>query len=69
VTRVTRATKVTFSLLAKGMIVVHHRFMNHFDDVDLGTRLLPGVDLTLWLQIIAGVLLLLVIGGIALTLV
>jgi hypothetical protein len=43
--------------------------MNHSDDVNLGTRLLPGVDLTLWLQIIAGVLLLLVLGGLALALV
>jgi hypothetical protein len=63
------ATKVTFSLLVKGKDLVHHGFMNHFDDVDLGTRLLPGVDLTLWLQLAAGVLLLLVIGGLALALV
>jgi hypothetical protein len=63
------ATKVTFSLLAKGKVVVHHGVMDHFDDVDLGTRLLPGVDLTLWLQIIVAVLSLLVMGGIALALV
>jgi hypothetical protein len=63
------ATKVTFSLLVKGKVVVQHGAMDHFDDVDLGTRLLPGVDLTLWLQIIAGVVFLLVMGGIALALV
>jgi hypothetical protein len=40
--------------------------MNHNDDFDLGTRLLPGVDLTLWLQLAVMVLLGLVVGGIAL---
>ncbi|HVW80822.1 MAG TPA: hypothetical protein VHB69_07795 [Mycobacteriales bacterium] len=42
--------------------------MNHFDDVDLGTRVLPGVDLTLWLEILLGVLLVLIAGGVALAL-
>ncbi len=62
------ATNVTFSLLAKGKVLVHHGDMNHFDDVDLGTRLLPAVDLTLWLQIIVGVLFVLVVAGLALAL-
>jgi hypothetical protein len=26
--------------------------MHNFDDAELGTRLLPGVDLTLWLQLV-----------------
>jgi hypothetical protein len=68
VTPVTKATKVTFSLIAKGKTVMHYGFMNQYDDVELGTRLLPGVDLALWLQIIVTVLFVLAVGGLALAL-
>ncbi|HEX3708217.1 MAG TPA: hypothetical protein VHV76_16450 [Mycobacteriales bacterium] len=40
--------------------------MNNYDDADLGARLLPAVDLSLWLQIIAAVLLVLAVAGLAL---
>jgi hypothetical protein len=45
---------------------VHHGCMNQVDEVELATRLLPGVDLTLWMQIIAAVLFVLVVAGVAL---
>lgn len=67
-TRVTRATKVTFSLLVKGKPVRHDGVMNHYDDLELGTRVLPGVDLALWIQIIASVLVVLAVAGLALAL-
>jgi hypothetical protein len=40
--------------------------MNQIDEIELGTRLLPGVDLTLWVQLIATVVFMLVAAGIAL---
>lgn len=52
-------------LLAKGKVLVHHGAMNHFDDVELGTKLLPGVDLTLWVQLVMAVLLVVLIVGVA----
>jgi hypothetical protein len=42
--------------------------MNQFDDLEVGTRLLPGVDLTLWLQLIVTVLFVLAAAGAALAL-
>ncbi|HVY08990.1 MAG TPA: hypothetical protein VHB18_02450 [Mycobacteriales bacterium] len=30
--------------------------MHNFDDAEFGTRLFPGVDLTLWLQLVLLVL-------------
>ena len=42
--------------------------MNHYDDLELGTRVLPGVDLALWIQIIAAVLVVLAVAGLALAL-
>jgi hypothetical protein len=60
--------KVTVLLLVKGKVVMHHGVMNHYDDVDLGTKLLPAVDLTLWLQIIVVVLFVLAVAGLALAL-
>jgi hypothetical protein len=39
--------------------------MNNFDDIDWGTRVLPGVDLTLWLRLFVALLLVVVAGGIA----
>jgi hypothetical protein len=38
--------------------------MNH--DYEMGGRILPGVDLTLWLRIVSVLLLAVVIGGITL---
>jgi hypothetical protein len=40
--------------------------MSKLDDPELGMRILPGVDLTLWFGIIVAVLAALVIGGVAL---
>jgi hypothetical protein len=45
---------------------MHHGFMENYDDTELGMRLLPGVDLTLWLRLVMMLLLALVVGGIAL---
>jgi hypothetical protein len=55
-------------LLAKGKLVVHHGVMNHFDDAELGRKLLPGVDLTLWMQLVLAVLLVVAIAGVSLAL-
>jgi hypothetical protein len=40
--------------------------MNQINDCNSGATVLPGVDLALWLRIVATVLLLLIAGGIAL---
>lgn len=40
--------------------------MNHHDDLELGTKLLPAVDLTLWVQIVCAVVLVMLVGGFAL---
>jgi hypothetical protein len=39
-------------LLAKAFTVPHHGFMNECKDAELGMRLLPGVDLALWLRLV-----------------
>lgn len=38
--------------------------MNNFDDADWGTRVLPGVDLSLWLRIVVALLFVVIAGGI-----
>jgi hypothetical protein len=40
--------------------------MNDYNDVKMGERILPGVDLTLWLRLIVALLLAVAVGGIAL---
>ena len=47
---------------------MHHEVMNHYDDAEPGTRLLPGVDLTLWLQIVVAVLFVIAAAGLVLAL-
>jgi hypothetical protein len=49
--------QITLMLLAKGKPLPHDGFMDEHNDVDLGARLLPGVDLALWLRLVALVLL------------
>jgi hypothetical protein len=43
--------------------------MNSIDDLELGAKVLPGVDLALWIQIVFAALFVLVAGGVALALV
>jgi hypothetical protein len=43
--------------------------MNEIDDVELGTKLLPGVDLTLWMQIIVTVLFVILAAAVVLVVV
>lgn len=50
------STNVTLLLLAKGKPALHHGFMDEYNDIELGMRILPGVDLTLWLRIVGMVL-------------
>jgi len=38
--------------------------MNKYDDTELGMRILPGVDLTLWLRIVVALLITLAVAGI-----
>jgi hypothetical protein len=57
VTQITSTTNVTLLLLAKGNLALHHGDMNEYKDMELGTRILPGVDLALWLRIIGFVIL------------
>jgi hypothetical protein len=40
-------------LLAKENLVRQHEVMDEYNEPELGTRLLPGVDLALWLRIFA----------------
>lgn len=40
--------------------------MNDYDHMELGTRILPGVDLALWLRIVAFVILAALAVGITL---
>ena len=42
--------------------------MHNFDDTEVGARLLPGVDLTLWLQLILIVLAVVAAGAVVLAL-
>ncbi len=42
--------------------------MDDYNDIELGERILPGVDLALWLRIIVAVLLAVVVGGLTLAL-
>jgi hypothetical protein len=39
--------------------------MNHRDNSELGARVLPGVDLTLWVQLVLAALLLVAAGSLA----
>jgi hypothetical protein len=48
---------------------MHHRCMDEYNDIELGLRILPGVDLTLWLRIVVLVVLAAVAAGIALVVV
>lgn len=56
---------LTLPLLAKGNRVRHHGPMNVRHDADLAARILPGVDLTLWLQLVVTLLVVAVLGGVA----
>jgi hypothetical protein len=69
VAHITGTTNVTLLLLANENVVRHHEVMNERSDLDLGTRILPGVDLTLWLRILAVLVLAAIAAGIAITLV
>lgn len=55
---------VTLLLLAKGNAVLHHGSMDDFDNIELGTRILPGVDLALWLRIVGMLLMAVIVAGI-----
>jgi hypothetical protein len=44
--------KVILSLLVKGKSVPHHEVMDEYEDIETTVRILPGVDITLWLRII-----------------
>ena len=41
---------------------MHHEVMNHNDDIELG-KVLPGVDLTLWVQLVIGAILAIALGA------
>lgn len=53
-------------LLAKGNPYRHHWYMDEYNEIEFGMRILPGVDLVLWLRIIGFLILAAVGGGIAL---
>lgn len=46
--------------------MLHHEYMDEYDDIELGTRILPGVDLTLWLRIIVMLVVVAATAGITL---
>lgn len=40
--------------------------MDNSDDLDFGVRILPGIDLTLWLRLVVLLVVLAAVGGITL---
>jgi hypothetical protein len=62
VTHVTCAIKVTLFVANKQQFVGHDGFMQHIDDIATG-KAFPGVDLTLWVQILVGAILVIAAGA------
>ena len=48
---------------SKGKIRVHHGDMNERNDVEIGERVLPGVDLALWLRLVVALLVAVAVAG------
>jgi hypothetical protein len=63
VAKITRRSNVTFLLLRKEVAPMHHGFMAHHDNTDLGTRILPGVDLALWVQLMLALVIVAVVAA------
>jgi hypothetical protein len=59
-------TNITLSLVANANLLRHHGDMNKQNDIELGTKILPGVDLALWLRLVVLVVFAAVAAGIAL---
>ena len=57
------STYLTLLLLVKGKGGGHHGGMNECENVELGVRILPGVDLALWLRLVGLVLFVAVMTG------
>jgi hypothetical protein len=66
VAHITYPTNITLSLLANGKAPRHHGYMDEYNEIELGMRLLPGVDLALWVRIIGVLILALIVGGVVL---
>lgn len=47
-------------------MLVHDGLMHNIEDPEIGARFFPGVDLTLWMQLILIVLAVVTVGAVAL---